>query len=278
MSTWQDGATADPVRIGPLGWGLVVLRGLPLAFWVFGMLALHGLVRLLERPLFGARRPLTPWITVAVCRGALGIMGIGHSVSGPRMAGPGAMVANHASWIDIFALNAVEPLYFVSKAEVAGWPGIGLLARATGTVFIRRERRDADAQRALLEDRLTLGHRLLFFPEGTSTDSLRVLPFKPTLFAAFFSEALRDRLSVQPMTVVYHPPEGAPSRFYGWWGEMAFGPHLLKILSHPGQGRIEVIRQAPLEVAGAGDRKALARAAEARVRETLRARRPDAVV
>ncbi|WP_367998774.1 lysophospholipid acyltransferase family protein, partial [Photobacterium sanguinicancri] len=50
----------------------------------------------------------------------------------------GAVVANHSSWLDIFALNARKRIYFVSKAEVAKWPGIGWLARATGTVFINR--------------------------------------------------------------------------------------------------------------------------------------------
>ncbi len=62
------------------------------------------------------------------------------------MAVPGALVANHSSWLDIFVLNAAEPVYFVSKAEVAGWPGIGWLARATGTLFIRRDPREAAVQ------------------------------------------------------------------------------------------------------------------------------------
>ena len=277
MTTWRAQTPPKAPRIGAAGWARTVLRGVPLAVWIFGMLGLHMLLRLVERPLFGERRPVTPWITVAVCRGALAIMGMGRAVRGPRMSGPGAMVANHGSWLDIFALNACEPLYFVSKAEVAGWPGIGLLARATGTVFIRRDRREAGAQQKVLARRLGLGHRLLVFPEGTSTDTLRVLPFKATLFGAFVSDGLRDTLSVQPITVVYHPPKGAEPQFYGWWGDMEFGPHLIKLLARPGHGRVEVIRHAPIPVSEMPDRKTLAQRAEETVRAGLESARPETV-
>jgi hypothetical protein len=30
-------------------------------------------------------------------------------------------------------------------------------------------------------------------------------------------------------------------RFYGWWGDMDFAPHLLKMLAAPRHGRVEVI-------------------------------------
>lgn len=151
--------------------------------------------------------------------------------------GSGALVANHASWLDIFVLNALSRIYFVSKAEVAGWPAIGWLARATGTLFIERDPKQARAQAQQMEDRLRAGHRLLFFPEGTSTDGLRVLPFKPTLFAAFFGQNQPPGLQVQPVSVSYHAPAGAPARLYAWWGDMDFGSHLLTVLAAPCGGR-----------------------------------------
>jgi hypothetical protein len=81
------------------------------------------------------------------------------------------------------------------------------------------------------------GHRLLFFPEGTSTDGRRVLPFKTTLFGAFFAHARRTPCAIQPVSVIYIAPAGEDARFYGWWGEMDFGPHLLKVLACSGPGR-----------------------------------------
>jgi 1-acyl-sn-glycerol-3-phosphate acyltransferase len=194
------------------------------------------------------------------------VLGIRHEVVGGPMRGRGAVVANHSSWLDIFALNAVKRVYFVSKSEVAGWPGIGWLARATGTVFIERNPARAREQTTLFETRLLLGHKLLFFPEGTSTDGLQVLPFKTTLFQAFFDPDLRDRIAVQPVSVTYHAPTGADPRFYGWWGDMSFGSHLLATLAPARQGRVRVTYHAPLDVADFDGRKALAAACEAAVR------------
>jgi len=266
VTTWRAEAPAGGLGLTPLGLGLALLRGGALAAVTYGGLAVLLGVRLVERPLCGARRPLTPQITRAVCRAAVGIIGLGLHVEGQPMRGMGAVVANHASWLDIFTLNACQPVCFVSKAEVARWPAIGWLARATGTVFIARDRRAAAAQKELMAGRIRDGHRLLFFPEGTSTDGLRVLAFKPTLFAAFHEEAGGGVLRIQPVSLVYHAPPGREPRFYGWWGEMSFGPHLLKTLAVPRQGRVTVIFHEPVAVDGFASRKELAAHCEAVIR------------
>jgi len=253
-----------PVRGGDVV--RVVLRASALAFLIFGGLIVLLALRLVERPLYGPKRPMTPAITQFVCRSALRIMGMELSVSGTPMTGPGAVVANHSSWLDIFALNASKRIYFVSKSEVARWPGIGWLARATGTVFIERTPARARAQTEVFQQRLLAGHKLLFFPEGTSTDGLQVLPFKTTLFEAFFAPDLKRRISVQPVAVIYRAPAGTDARFYGWWGSMGFGSHLLAALAPARPGGVRVVYCPPLAVAAYKDRKALAAACEAAVR------------
>ncbi|WIY24708.1 lysophospholipid acyltransferase family protein [Parasedimentitalea psychrophila] len=263
---WHSEAEPDPIQMSGFGWGLVVLRCLILAVLVFGGLVILLMVRLFERPFFGMHRPITPYITQFVCRNAFRIMGIGFRSSGDLMKEPGAVVANHSSWLDIFALNARKRIYFVSKAEVAKWPGIGWLARATGTVFIERNPKKAREQTLLFEQRLKADHKLLFFPEGTSTDGLRVLTFKTTLFAAFFSDQLRDLMSVQPVSVVYHPPKGEPKRFYGWWGDMDFAPHFLKTLAVLRQGSVELIYHPAVRVSDFTNRKVLAAYCEDKIR------------
>nr|WP_232897324.1 lysophospholipid acyltransferase family protein [Pontibaca salina] len=250
---------------------LIALRGALLAALVFGGLVALLLLRLLERPLFGLYRPITPFITQAVCRNAFRILGIRFATQGKLMNHHGAVVANHSSWLDIFALNATGRIYFVSKSEVARWPLIGWLARATGTVFIDRNPRQARQQTALFEARLAAGHKLLFFPEGTSTDGLQVLPFKTTLFQAFFAQPSDAKIHIQPVSVIYHSPQGETSRFYGWWGDMGFAPHLLKIMATGRQGRVEVIYHPALAVADFSGRKALAARAETVVRAGHRA-------
>ena len=216
------------------------------------------MVRLVERPLFGMARPWSPHITQFVCRSAFPILGIGFSVTGKPMTQHGAVVANHSSWLDIFALNAAQRIYFVAKSEVEHWAAIGWLARATGTVFIARKGSEAKAQQALFEERLRAGHRLLFFPEGTSTDALRVLPFKSTLFAAFYTHGLDRIMHIQPVTVLYHAPEGEDARYYGWWGDMTFAGHLLRILATKRPGRVEVIFHPEVPVDAFAGRKDLA--------------------
>ncbi|WP_226781094.1 lysophospholipid acyltransferase family protein [Oceaniglobus trochenteri] len=267
--TWDDAPPPPPLRIGPGGWLRVLLRGVVLGVVVFGGLAVLLLVRLIERPLCGLARPVTPHITRAVCRAAFAILGIRYRVRGRAMQGRGAVVANHSSWLDIFAINAADTVYFVSKSEVAAWPGIGWLARATGTLFIRRDPREAALHRDMFHDRLVAGHRLVFFPEGTSTDGRRVLPFKSTLFEAFFKKDMKPIMRLQPLTLIYDPPEGESARFYGWWGDMDFGTHLLKTLAAPRQGAVTVIFHPPVSVADFANRKMLARDLEQTVRAPL---------
>lgn len=260
--TWEGGPAPAPAPFGPLGWSRALTRGALIIATVLLGLAVLLPLRLIERPLFGLRRPWSPWITRGVCRVSLMWIGLGYRSVGKAMRQRGAVVANHSSWLDIFALNAGDCVHFVSKSEVAGWPGIGALARATGTLFIARDRAQAKRHTQALQERLIAGQRLLFFPEGTSTDGLRVLPFKTTLFAAFYAPEVRDVMWVQPVSVTYHAPVGADPRTYGWWGDMGFGPHLLSTLALARQGRVEVVYHAPLEVAAFDDRKALAAAAQ----------------
>jgi 1-acyl-sn-glycerol-3-phosphate acyltransferase len=270
--TWDEEVPPPRAPLGPGDWLRVIWRGAVLGTVVFGGLALLLLLRLVERPLFGVARPWTPWITQGVCRTAFVVLRMGYVVEGRQMNTAGCVVANHSSWLDIFALNARKRVYFVSKAEVAAWPGIGWLARATGTVFINRTAREARAQTEIFRERLKAGHRLLFFPEGTSTDGRRVLPFKTTLFGAFFDPPLKDSLRIQPVSVIYTAPAGEDARFYGWWGNMDFGPHLLKVLACPRPGSVTLIYHPPVAVADFADRKALARHCEAEVRAGFEAR------
>lgn len=268
-TAWQDEIEPHSFHPSGLDYFRIALRGLPLAILVFGGLLILVIVRLIERPICGVNRPVTPHITQVVCRLSFVVLGIPFATIGRPMREKGAVVANHAGWLDIFALNARKRVYFVSKSEVANWPGIGWLARATGTVFINRDRREATAQIEVFRDRLTAGHKLLFFPEGTSSDGRRILPFKSTLFAAFFTPKLRDFMWVQPVTLRYFAPDNEDSRFYGWWGDMDFAPHLVQTLAARRQGRVEVVYHDPVKVSEFASRKELAVYCETKVREGL---------
>ncbi|MEP3918874.1 lysophospholipid acyltransferase family protein [Ascidiaceihabitans sp.] len=264
--SWSDGQEPEPKTFGMADKLRVVRRGiLIIAVILVSLLALLVL-RLPERAFYGRRRPLTPYIVQFVCRTSLFVLGIKITQHGQPMTQAGAVVSNHTSWLDILVLNAEQQVFFVSKDEVANWPGIGVLARVTGTMFVVRDRAHADKQTAMLTRRLKAGHRMLFFPEGTSTDGLRVLPFKPTLFEAFLAPGLPDETYIQCISAVFHAPPGEDPRFYGWWGDMSFGTHLLMTLAQKQQGSVEITYHPPTKVWDHGGRKALAAFCEAEVR------------
>nr|WP_321509417.1 lysophospholipid acyltransferase family protein [uncultured Celeribacter sp.] len=266
---WESRIPPTPPNPAPWGSLRALRRGVPVVLMILICMVLMLLTRAVERVLVGPRRPWSSVFPRFVSRNALRFLGVRLTVRGTPMRHHGAVVANHSTWLDIFVLNAVQRIFFVSKAEVANWPGIGTMAKATGTVFIRRDRKDAAVQKRLFEERLQMGHKLLFFPEGTSSDSLRVLPFKPTLFAAFFTPELSDDIWIQPVTAHYIAPPGEDDRFYGWWGDMGFGPSLMQVLKVRHQGRVEVVFHTPIAVREVKDRKEMARLCETAVRSGL---------
>ena len=256
--TWYSQDEPEKVPLRFKNWIRILCKGLPVVLVMITGFVLLLCLRLIERPVCGQRRPVSPYVTQGVCRLILMLLGIRYETRGQPMNKPGGMVANHASWLDIFTLNAGARVYFVSKSEVAVWPVIGVLARAVGTVFIARDPKQVKAQNEVFKSRLLSGHKLLFFPEGTSTDGLRVLPFKSTLFQAFFADNLREKTYIQPVTVTYYAPDGQDDRFYGWWGDMDFGGHMLRVMGSASRGSAKVVYHQPVEVSNFSGRKDLA--------------------
>ena len=140
MSTsWQGRKEPTTGELLLVNWVFVFLRGFAVAFVVFGGLILHFFLRIFEVLFLTSQRSATQYLTQVICRTSLFLLGISLKVRGAPMIERGAVVANHSSWLDIFALNATQKIYFVAKSEVANWPGIGWLARATGTVYLFKE-------------------------------------------------------------------------------------------------------------------------------------------
>lgn len=265
MSTWDSDVPPPPMALSPAERRRAIWRFALLALGLLAGMAALVVARGVEHITHAGARALSPHVVRAYCRFFLRVIGLQVQAQGTPMRGRGALVANHASWLDIFVLNALTPAMFVAKSEVAGWPGIGPLARLTGTVFIRRDKREAQAQTHILAQEFRRGHRLVFFPEGTSTDSTLVLPFKPTLFQAFLAPDMPTGMEVQPVSLRYHAPEGTDPRFYGWWGGMEFATHFLRVLGQRPQGGVTVTCHSPIACTAKTTRKALAQQAEAAV-------------
>ena len=192
------------------------------------------------------------------------IIGLKLEVRG-AMAGDGPIlfISNHTSYIDISVLGAVIRGSFVAKAEVRSWPFFGTLARLQRTVFVeRRAPRQAAAQRDMIAGRLAGGDNLILFPEGTSNDGNRILPFKSTLFSVAQAEIDGQPVTVQPISIAYTRLDGMPMGrnlrpLFAWYGDMEMGFHLWRML---GLGSLTVVIDFhdPITIAEFGTRKALA--------------------
>ena len=123
-------------------------------------------------------------------RRMLRMLGIALASRGTPRGGATLVVANHVSWLDILAINAVQPARFVSKADVRGWPLIGWLVACGGTLFIERERK-RDALRVVhqVAEALQQGQVVAVFPEGTTSEGHELLPFHANLLQAAISTA-----------------------------------------------------------------------------------------
>ncbi len=241
----------------------MVLRATALLAGTFLLTPFVLLFQLVERYIPGrtSRRIVRLWARIN-----LRLCGLRLTRIGQPMQGSGAIVANHTGWIDIFTLLAADDVYFVSKADVRGWPLVGPFSQLVRPVYIERRRTAAKVQEAQLRDRLALGHRLAFFPEGTSTDGQRVLPFKSSLFSVFFHEDMPGSVQIQPVTLAYKPPPHLPPDFYGWWGERGLGEHLKAVFALSWGGEAIVTFHPPIRVSAQENRKTLAIASEEAVR------------
>ena len=205
------------------------------------------------------------------------LFGIRVRVIGTPLRGEGTLiVANHTSYLDILIFSSILPVSFVAKAEVQTWPFFSTLARLQETVFVERGRRSQTGQaRDQIRERLLAGDTLVLFPEGTSNDGNKVLPFKSALMGAVES-TLADETGktrhvwVQPVSTayvgLYGMPMGRENRpLFAWYGDMELVPHLWETVK---TGPIDVVVEfhSPLSVDTVGGRKELAAAAEAAVR------------
>lgn len=192
------------------------------------------------------------------------ILGMQVVVKGaPAGDRPVLFIANHSSYLDIPVLGSILPASFIAKADVDGWPVFGFLARLQRTVFVdRTARHKADEQRDTIQGRLLAGDNLVLFPEGTSSDGNRTLPFKTALFAVA-STRIGDRpLTVQPVSVTATHLDDIPlghvwRQLYAWYGDMELPPHLWRMM-RAGRLRILVEFHTPLSLETAGSRKTLA--------------------
>jgi len=209
------------------------------------------------------------------------LLGLNVRVVGKSATGsvrPVVFVSNHSSWLDVPVLGSRLDACFVAKSEVSTWPVVSTIARLGRSVFVSRRRGATVNERDSMRGRLAAGDSLILFPEGTTSDGSRVMPFRSTFFA--IAEGEQPPL-IQPVSVVYDRLAGLPTGracrpLFAWYGDMDLASHFWRLAQQRGL-RVTVLLHAPLDPALFPNRKALSQAVWGTVADgaaTLRQNRP----
>ncbi|MEU4214502.1 lysophospholipid acyltransferase family protein [Actinoplanes sp. NPDC026623] len=189
----------------------------------------------------------------AVSRGILAALGVSLVWRGPAPRPGSLLVANHVSWLDILALHTVAPVRLLAKHDVRGWPGIGALAVASGSIFVDRTRpKRLPATVAEIAAALRAGHSVAAFPEGTTFCGAESGRFRPAVFQA----AVDAGAPVVPISIRYASPAAA------FVGDDTLWSSVRRVAGTRGL-TVTLVGAPPLHPAAGADRRSLARAAQA---------------
>jgi 1-acyl-sn-glycerol-3-phosphate acyltransferase len=241
------------------------------SLWGWARLGGFVLLVIVSVPVFfllkGVRSPKADLMPMLFHRSLAYLAGMKIRVHGHRIPDgqkdPVLFVCNHSSYLDIPVLGAVLDGCFVAKAEVERWPFIGAMSKFQNTVFIERRMIRAGQQREVLRQNLEKGNSLILFPEGTSSDGMRTLPFKSSLFAIVEKPlASGAHIKVQPVSLLCTEINGMPigrswRPYYAWYGDMTLIKHAWEVFKIAAF-TVDVILHDPVTIKDFGDRKLLA--------------------
>jgi 1-acyl-sn-glycerol-3-phosphate acyltransferase len=204
-------------------------------------------------------------------RGILHIVRLRLTVRGSLPAGdaPTLIVSNHVSWLDMWVVNSVVPVRFVSKADVRRWPVLGFLVTRAGTIFIERSKRHDTVRtnRNMVQALLRREH-IAIFPEGTTTDGTELKPFHASLFQPAVGAGAR----VVVLALRYVNRDGSTNLHASYAGERSLWQSVQLILSHRSL-RAELHFAGTIDASGK-TRRDIAREAESITAAALRLPRP----
>jgi lyso-ornithine lipid O-acyltransferase len=263
-------------------WIRVIGRGLAVTLWTFVSIPVQGVLNAVP----GRRARV--WFSRVYWHNFCRLIGLkvrvlGTSAHRGNRGGNGrrvVYVSNHSSWLDIPVLGGTLEACFIAKAEIGAWPLVRTIARLGRTIFVSRRKSRTGLEAAAIRERLAMGDDLILFPEGTTSDGARVLPFRSSFFAL---AEVKDPPILQPVSVVYDRLDGLPALrstrpLFAWYGDMEIGPHFWRLAQHHGL-RATVVLHEPVDPLQCPDRKVLARALWQVVADgagTLRQNRPAA--
>jgi lyso-ornithine lipid O-acyltransferase len=151
----------------------------------------------------------------------------------PPLDQPFLLVGNHLGMMDILLLASRRPSLFITSVEMKNTPLLGTLCEMGGCLFVeRRSRGNINNEINMIRETLKQGHTVVLYPEGTSTNGERILPFKKTMMTA----AAGTGVAILPMVINYTHVNSEPMSwkwrdYVYWYGDQAFPPALWRMMS-----------------------------------------------
>ena len=142
-------------------------------------------------------------------------------------------VSNHVSYIDVYSIASIMNSVFVASVDGVESDFImGTATRLSGGIFVERKNRSRIKQDMnSIKEVLDLGYNVVLFPEATTSNGDRVLPFKSSLFAS----AINARADVVTISINYLELNGDPiskanrDNVY-FYEHLKFFPHFFNLL------------------------------------------------
>lgn len=161
------------------------------------------------------------------------------------------VVSNHMGFVDILMLASCLPTVFVTSNEMRETPFLGVLTEMGGCVYVeRRSRTKILEEMNSIVKVLQQGFRVTLYPEATSTNGERVLPFKKTLLMA----AAQAGVPIQPVVVNFRKINGEDFTLKWrdhvcWYGDIPFITAMWKTLTLKSVvADVEFLEQVPVDL------------------------------
>ena len=180
------------------------------------------------------------------------------------------LVTGHLSYLDGIIASRILPLVFVARGDLKSWPFFGIFSLLSQTIFINRNS-TCGLQKELkrISFMLESGVNIMFFPQGTTTNSPKDILFK----SSFFEAPLASSAATAPFAIRYKKINGRAiddtnKDFIFWYGDMDFIPHLVSFLGLKSV-EVEVDMLEPIKASSGDDRKSLSMLSQEAIKSRL---------
>lgn len=142
------------------------------------------------------------------------------------------IISNHLSYLDILITSSVLPSCFVTSVDLGESKFLGTICELGGALFVERRHRGMIEQDTRnLAETLKDGFNLVLYPEGTSMNGEKVMPFKKSLLMS----AVQAQKNILPICIKYLEIDGEPLSVENrdrvcWYGDLPFGGHAASLM------------------------------------------------